>query len=33
MVVGNRPDELAAHIRAEIEKYAQIIRQIGLPPQ
>jgi len=33
IVVGNRPDELTAHIRAEIDKYAQIIRQIGLPPQ
>jgi len=33
IVVGSRPDELAAYVKSEIEKYAKLIRQIGLPPQ
>ena len=33
IVVGSRPDELGTHIRTEIDKYAKLIRQIGLPPQ
>ena len=33
IVVGDGPDALAAHIRTETERYAKLIRQIGLPPQ
>jgi len=33
IVVGGGPDALAAHIRTETERYAKLIRQIGLPPQ
>jgi tripartite-type tricarboxylate transporter receptor subunit TctC len=33
LVVGNRPEELAAYVKLEIEKYAKLIRQIGLPLQ
>lgn len=33
LVVGNRPEELGAYIKSEIDKYAKLIRQIGLPPQ
>ena len=33
LVVGSRPDELAAYVKSEIDKYAKLIRQIGLPPQ
>lgn len=33
LVVGNRPEELEAYIKSEIDKYAKLIRQIGLPPQ
>lgn len=33
LVVGNRPEELGAHVKSEIDKYAKLIRQIGLPPQ
>jgi len=33
IVVGNRPEELAGYIKTEIDKYAKLIRQIGLPPQ
>jgi len=33
LVVGNRPEELAAYVKSELEKYAKLIRQIGLPPQ
>jgi tripartite-type tricarboxylate transporter receptor subunit TctC len=33
IVVGSRPDELAAYVKTEIDKYAKLIRQIGLPPQ
>lgn len=33
IVVGSRPDELAAYVKTEIDKYAKIIHQIGLPPQ
>jgi tripartite-type tricarboxylate transporter receptor subunit TctC len=33
IAVGNRPDELTAFVRNEIDKYAKLIRQIGLPPQ
>ena len=32
LVVGNRPEELEAYIKSEIDKYAKLIRQIGLPP-
>lgn len=33
IVVGSGPDTLAAHIRTETERYAQLIRRIGLPQQ
>ena len=33
LVVGSRPDELATYVKSEIDKYAKLIRQIGLPPQ
>jgi tripartite-type tricarboxylate transporter receptor subunit TctC len=33
IVVGSGPDQLTAHIRTESERYARLIRQIGLPPQ
>ena len=33
LVVGSRPEELAAYVKSEIDKYAKLIRQIGLPPQ
>lgn len=33
LVVGGGPDALAAHIRTETERYAKLIRQIGLPQQ
>ncbi|MGQ0749993.1 MAG: Bug family tripartite tricarboxylate transporter substrate binding protein [Betaproteobacteria bacterium] len=33
IVVGGGADALAAHIRTETERYAKLIRQIGLPPQ
>lgn len=33
IVVGSGPDQLTAHIRTESERYAKLIRQIGLPPQ
>jgi tripartite-type tricarboxylate transporter receptor subunit TctC len=33
IVVGSRPEALAAYIKTEIDKYANLIRQIGLPPQ
>lgn len=33
IVVGGGPDALAAHIRTETERYAKLIRQIGLPAQ
>jgi tripartite-type tricarboxylate transporter receptor subunit TctC len=33
IVVGSRPEALAAYIKTEIDKYAKLIRQIGLPPQ
>jgi tripartite-type tricarboxylate transporter receptor subunit TctC len=29
--VGNRPDEMGVYIKAEIDKYAKLITQIGLP--
>jgi tripartite-type tricarboxylate transporter receptor subunit TctC len=29
--VGNRPDEMGAYIKSEIDKYAKLIAQIGLP--
>jgi tripartite-type tricarboxylate transporter receptor subunit TctC len=31
VAVGNRPEEMAAYIKSEIEKYAKIVRQIDLP--
>lgn len=31
VVIADRPEELAAHIKSEIEKMAKLIRQIGLP--
>jgi len=33
IVVSGRPDEMAAYVKTEIDKYANLIRQIGLPPQ
>jgi len=33
IVVGAGPDALARHIRTETERYAKLIRQIGLPQQ
>ena len=33
LVVGSRPEELATYVKSEIDKYAKLIRQIGLPPQ
>jgi tripartite-type tricarboxylate transporter receptor subunit TctC len=33
IVIGSGPDEFAAHVKTEIDKYAKLIRQIGLPPQ
>ena len=33
LVVGNRPEEMAAYLKSEIDKYGKLIRQIGLPPQ
>jgi len=33
IVVGSRPDEMSAYTRAEIDRYAKLIRQIGLKPQ
>ncbi len=33
VVVGSSPEEMAAHLKKEIDKYATLIRQIGLPPQ
>lgn len=33
IVVSGGPDALAAHIRTETERYAKLIRQIGLPQQ
>jgi tripartite-type tricarboxylate transporter receptor subunit TctC len=29
--VGNRPEEIGAYMKAEIDKYAKLITQIGLP--
>jgi tripartite-type tricarboxylate transporter receptor subunit TctC len=31
--VGNRPDEFAAQIRAELGKWAKVIRTAGITPQ
>jgi tripartite-type tricarboxylate transporter receptor subunit TctC len=33
LVVGNRPEEMAAYVKSEIDKYGKLIRRIGLPPQ
>jgi tripartite-type tricarboxylate transporter receptor subunit TctC len=33
VVVGSSPEEMAAHLKKEIDKYATLIRQIGLPAQ
>jgi tripartite-type tricarboxylate transporter receptor subunit TctC len=33
LVVGSRPEEMAAYVKSEIDKYGKLIRQIGLPPQ
>jgi tripartite-type tricarboxylate transporter receptor subunit TctC len=33
IVVGGRPEEMAGYVKTEIDKYAKLIRQIGLPPQ
>ena len=31
--IGNRPDDLAAHMRREVDKFTQLVRQIGLRPE
>jgi tripartite-type tricarboxylate transporter receptor subunit TctC len=33
IVVSSRPEEMAAYVKTEIDKYAKLIRQIGLPAQ
>lgn len=33
VALGNRPEDLSAHIKSEIEKLAKLIRQIGLRPE
>jgi tripartite-type tricarboxylate transporter receptor subunit TctC len=33
VVVAGRPEDMAAYVKTEIDKYAKLIRQIGLPPQ
>ena len=33
VAIGNRPEDLAAHIKSEVEKMAKLIRQIGLRPE
>jgi tripartite-type tricarboxylate transporter receptor subunit TctC len=33
IIVAGRPEALTAHIRMETERYAKLIREIGLPPQ
>jgi tripartite-type tricarboxylate transporter receptor subunit TctC len=30
VVVGSTPDELATHLRAEMDKWGPVIKQIGL---
>jgi tripartite-type tricarboxylate transporter receptor subunit TctC len=31
IAVGNRPEQMGPYIKSEIDKYARLIRQIGLP--
>jgi tripartite-type tricarboxylate transporter receptor subunit TctC len=31
--IGNRPEDLAAHMRREVDKFAKLVRQIGLRPE
>jgi tripartite-type tricarboxylate transporter receptor subunit TctC len=33
LVVTNRPEEMQAYVKSEIDKYARIIRQVGMPLQ
>ena len=33
LVVTNRPEAMQAYIQSEIDKYAKIIRQVGMPLQ
>ena len=33
VAIGNRPEDLAAHIKSEVEKMAKLIRRIGLRPE
>ena len=33
MVVTQKPEEMAAYIKAEIAKYGKLIRQVGMPLQ
>ena len=31
--IGNRPEDLAAHMRREVDKFTRLVRQIGLRPE
>jgi tripartite-type tricarboxylate transporter receptor subunit TctC len=33
ITIGNRPDDLAAFMRLEVDKFTKLIRQIGLRPE
>jgi tripartite-type tricarboxylate transporter receptor subunit TctC len=33
IIIGDQPEEFAAHIKAEIEKLGKILRQVGVKPQ
>jgi tripartite-type tricarboxylate transporter receptor subunit TctC len=33
IVVGSRGDEMEAYVRTEIDKYAKLIQQVGMPLQ
>jgi len=33
IVMTSRPEEMAAYVKTEIDKYSKLIRQVGLPPQ
>ena len=33
VTIGNRPEDLAAHMKREVDKFTKLVRQIGLRPQ
>jgi len=33
VAIGNQPEEFAAYIRSEIDKLAQILKQVGAKPE